>query len=70
MPTRLWKCCLQTPRIEILITDINMPGMDGYGLAEAAKQIRKELNVILLSGRESEGMVSLLCESHFRKTTS
>ena len=41
-------------RIEILITDINMPGMDGYALAEAAKQMRKELNVILLSGRERE----------------
>ena len=43
------------PRIEILITDINMPGMNGYALAEAAKQMRKELNVILLSGREGEG---------------
>jgi CheY-like chemotaxis protein len=40
-------------RIEILITDINMSGMSGYELAEHAKRIRADLQVILLSGRES-----------------
>jgi two-component system, cell cycle response regulator CpdR len=39
-------------RIEILITDINMPGMDGHELAERAKKIRPELKVLQLSGRE------------------
>jgi two-component system, cell cycle response regulator CpdR len=39
--------------IEILITDINMPEMDGYELAERARAIRKDLKVIMLSGRES-----------------
>lgn len=42
-------------RIEILITDINMPGMNGYELANAAKHLREQLNVIVLSGRENEG---------------
>ena len=37
-------------RIEILITDINMPGMDGYELAEKAKRVREGLKVIALSG--------------------
>ncbi|HEY1982149.1 MAG TPA: response regulator [Xanthobacteraceae bacterium] len=42
-------------RIEILITDINMPMMNGYELAAHAKRIRSGLDVILLSGRESDG---------------
>lgn len=42
-------------RIEVLITDINMPGMDGYELARAAVRMRKRLKVIVLSGRETEG---------------
>jgi CheY-like chemotaxis protein len=39
-------------RIAILITDINMPGMDGHELAERARRIRPELRVLQLSGRE------------------
>jgi two-component system cell cycle response regulator CpdR len=42
-------------RIEILITDINMPGMDGYQLAERATRMRGQLRVIMLSGREANG---------------
>jgi two-component system cell cycle response regulator CpdR len=38
-------------RIDILITDINMPGMDGYELAERATRMRERLKVIVLSGR-------------------
>ncbi|MET4449895.1 two-component system cell cycle response regulator CpdR [Bradyrhizobium sp. GM2.2] len=38
--------------ISILITDINMPGMDGHELAERAKRIRPSLKVLQLSGRE------------------
>jgi two-component system cell cycle response regulator CpdR len=39
-------------RISILITDINMPGMDGHELAERARRIRPELKILQLSGRE------------------
>ena len=42
----------QNQEISILITDINMPGMDGHELAELAKRIRPELKVLQLSGRE------------------
>lgn len=42
-------------RIEILITDVNMPNMDGFALAHSAMGIRKQLKVILMSGQESDG---------------
>jgi CheY-like chemotaxis protein len=38
--------------IRLLITDINMPGMDGHELAERATRLRPELQVVQLSGRE------------------
>jgi two-component system, cell cycle response regulator CpdR len=50
----LEKLC-NDPRIEILITDINMPGMDGRELARAALRMRNRLQVIVLSGREADG---------------
>lgn len=42
----------QNELISILITDINMPGMDGHELAELAKRVRPNLRVLQLSGRE------------------
>jgi two-component system cell cycle response regulator CpdR len=42
-------------RIEILITDINMPDMNGYALADAAVLMCEGLKVIMLSGREDDG---------------
>jgi two-component system, cell cycle response regulator CpdR len=38
-------------RIEVLITDIQMPGMDGYELAAKAKCERPALQIIVCSGR-------------------
>jgi CheY-like chemotaxis protein len=42
------------PSIEILIADINMPGLSGTELAQRARSFRDQLPVILLSGRESD----------------
>jgi CheY-like chemotaxis protein len=42
----------QNQDISILITDINMPGMDGHELAELARRDRPELKILQLSGRE------------------
>ncbi len=54
-------------RIEILITDINMPGFTGYELAEKAKRVRRGLKVILLSGRECDGHGFPLIRKPFSK---
>jgi CheY-like chemotaxis protein len=42
-------------RINLRITDIHMPGLSGYELAENAKRVRPGLQVILISGRETDG---------------
>jgi DNA-binding NtrC family response regulator len=36
-------------RIEVLITDVSMPGMDGIALARAATKMRDDLKVIIIS---------------------
>ena len=41
-------------RIEVLISDVNMPGISGYQVADRAKEMRPELKVILSSGAESD----------------
>jgi CheY-like chemotaxis protein len=42
------------PHIELLITDVSMPGMSGYELAERAADIQPGLKVVLLSGAETD----------------
>ena len=42
------------PYIEVQITDVNMPGVSGYQLADWAKQMRPGLRVIMLSGAETD----------------
>lgn len=37
--------------LDCLITDIGMPGMDGYQLADAAKRARPDLPVFIITGR-------------------
>lgn len=39
-------------QITALITDINMPGMDGHELAERARGLRPSLKMLQVSGRE------------------
>jgi FixJ family two-component response regulator len=37
--------------VDVLITDIGMPGMDGLELRDAVEKLRPELPVILITGR-------------------
>ena len=54
--------------IEILITDINMPGLSGTELAQHARGFRDRLHVILLSGRESDSHGFPLIRKPFLKS--
>jgi CheY-like chemotaxis protein len=42
------------PSIQLLLTDIVMPGMTGWDLAHRAKQIRPELKILYTSGYVAE----------------
>ena len=41
---------LQSERVDLLITDLKLPNMDGMELLKAAKLLRPELEVILITG--------------------
>ena len=38
------------PEIEVLFTDVRMPGMSGTELAETAQRLRPDLKIVLTSG--------------------
>src|SRR5215218_10477174 len=38
------------PEIQVLFTDVRMPGMSGTELAEAAQRLRPDLRIVLTSG--------------------
>jgi CheY-like chemotaxis protein len=42
------------PLIELLVSDIKMPRMDGYALVEAGLAFRPELKVVLMTGYSQE----------------
>ena len=54
--------------IEVLITDINMPGMNGAELAQRARGFRDRLRVVLLSGGESDSRGFPLIRKPFLKS--
>ncbi len=41
--------------VDCLITDIGMPGMDGFQLREAVGRVRPDLPVFLITGRHETG---------------
>jgi CheY-like chemotaxis protein len=48
------------PGIEVLVSDIKMPRMDGYALAEAGLQLRPELKILLMTGYAQDPPPGLL----------
>ena len=45
----------QHPDIDVLLTDVSMPGMDGRDLAHAAQLLRPDIAVVLTTGHELPG---------------
>lgn len=40
----------QEPDVEVMVTDVRMPGMSGFELSELAGSRRRDLKIILISG--------------------
>ena len=50
----LEKLSTLTEEVDLIITDLNMPNLDGYGLIEAVRQNRQETPIIILSSEKGE----------------
>jgi CheY-like chemotaxis protein len=48
-------CRVSTQTTGNFASAVNMPGMGGYELGDKAQRMRADLQVMLLSGRESDG---------------
>ncbi len=48
------------PGIQVLVSDIKMPRMDGYALAEAGLSLRPELKILLMTGYAQDPPPALL----------
>jgi len=40
--------------VDLIITDLNMPNLDGYGLIEAVRQGQRKTPIIILTSEEGE----------------
>ncbi len=53
--------------ISLLLTDVQMPKVDGLKLASAARTIKPDLNVIFMSGYSpTEGITEAVAKGHSR----
>ena len=49
-PNEAIDICRQTRKLDLLVTDITMPGMSGYELAEAIFELQPSAKALLISG--------------------
>jgi CheY-like chemotaxis protein len=47
----------QHPDIDIMVTDIGLPGMDGHALAAEARRRRPDLKLVFLTGYDRSGTI-------------
>jgi len=57
---------LEASQIDLLITDIQMPRMNGYQLAEAAMARWPNLKIVLVTGYAREGVPSAIASAGLR----
>ena len=50
----LEKMSSMSGQVDLIITDLNMPNLDGYGLIETVRQGRSKTPIIILSSEEDD----------------
>jgi two-component system cell cycle response regulator CpdR len=58
----------ENPAIETILTDINMPDVNGYELAHRARRVRADVKIVFLSGHEADGHGLPLLHKPFTET--
>jgi CheY-like chemotaxis protein len=53
------------PDIDLLLTDVKMPGMNGYQLADAGLALRPELKVALMTGYAQDPLPKKIAQAGF-----
>jgi CheY-like chemotaxis protein len=53
-------------RIDLLITDVRMPGLNGYQLAELGTKLRPDLKVLLVTGYAQEPLPAAMIRAGTR----
>ncbi|MEJ0043254.1 MAG: response regulator [Rhizomicrobium sp.] len=53
-------------RIDLLVTDIKMPGLNGYQLAEAGLRLRPDMKVVLMTGYSDEHVPDAIARATIR----
>lgn len=54
---------IEAPRFTLMLTDLNMPNMDGIELAMLAKEISPKITVVMMTGVISPGVVQMAAEA-------
>jgi CheY-like chemotaxis protein len=54
------------PDIALLMTDIRMPGMNGYQLADAAMTLRENLKILLMTGYTDQDIPKTIADLGIR----
>ena len=55
-------------KVDLLVADINVPGLSGVELAQRARSFRPGIQVLLLSGRENDGRGFPLLQKPFSQS--
>ena len=52
------KSCARTSAIDLLVTDVGLPGMNGRQVADQAREIRPDLKILFITGYAESAAIS------------